>query len=101
MCAAYLYRLLSLSEFGTSLNETELRFKGTYQHFYQDSIFSNLISTHYVVLAYGLSLDWLDSLKKLPKTQHCVYKFFSVDELLQDEEVHSYTKDYFRETSNG
>ncbi len=92
---------LSLSEFGASLDVTELKFKGIYQHFYQDSIFGNFISTHYVVLAYELSLDWLDSVKKLPKTQHCVYRFFSIDELLQDEEVHFYTKDYFREINNG
>jgi len=32
----------------------------------------------------------------LPDEQHSEYKWFAVDELLESNQVHNYTKDYFR-----
>ncbi len=86
---------LSIAELGITLDADHFDFQGVYQHLYLDSIFGNDISTHYVVLAYKLSLDRLDSLEELPTLQHSRYGFFTVDELLTDETVHTYTKNYF------
>lgn len=51
------------------------------------------ISTHYIVLAHQLSVT--NEALDLPKSQHASYKWFSVDELLNDVKVHKYTKHYF------
>lgn len=74
----------------------ELEFIGVFEHFYEDSIFEE-ISTHYVNHGYLVELD--EQLENLPKEQHSEYKWFTINELLQCEEVHRYVKDYFREES--
>ncbi|MGD9212251.1 MAG: GDP-mannose mannosyl hydrolase [Desulfobacteraceae bacterium] len=91
---------LSSVEFGIPFDQNDVAFQGVYQHLYQDSIFGNSISTHYIVLAYKLSLNWLNNLEELPKTQHSIYRFFTVNGLLCSETVHTYTKNYFREINN-
>ncbi len=73
--------------------DKELKFIGVFEHFYEDSIFEE-VSTHYVNLAFELEVDTLDN---LPKDQHSEYKWFTLDELLQDNLVHPYVKEYFNE----
>ncbi len=48
----------------------ESRFKGIYQHFYEDSFFSDNTNTHYVVLAYELEINVDEMLSSLPLEQH-------------------------------
>ena len=72
--------------------KTTPEFIGVFEHFYEDSIFGD-VSTHYVNLAYKVEID--KSLN-LPTEQHNAYQWFSIDELLQSEQVHKYVKDYFR-----
>ena len=72
--------------------ESKPNFIGIFEHFYNDSIYEN-ISTHYVNIAYSYEV------KKTPDLQidqHSEYKWFTVDELLNNAQVHKYTKDYFR-----
>lgn len=85
---------LTMQELGQSFSLEQARFIAPYQHFYDDSIFGDNISTHYVVLAYELVVD---NLNNLPIEQHSHYQWFNVDELLKNNEVHQYTKDYFKE----
>jgi colanic acid biosynthesis protein WcaH len=68
------------------------KFIGVFEHFYDDSVYRD-VSTHYVNLAYELEVD---KLPDLPTGQHSEYKWFTIDSLLQSEQVHKYTKDYFR-----
>ena len=68
------------------------KFIGVFEHFYNDSIYDN-VSTHYVNLAYEYEAE---EIPNLPTEQHDEYKWFTIDELLQSEQVHKYTKDYFR-----
>lgn len=79
-------------ELGIELN-SELKFIGVFEHFYSDSIFDD-ISTHYVNHGYLLKLD--ENIKNLPQDQHSEYKWFSIEELLDSNEVHKYVKDYFK-----
>ena len=72
--------------------KSKLEFIGVFEHFYPDSIFDG-ISTHYVNLAYSLNVE---KLSDLPTFQHSEYKWFTIEKLLQSEQVHKYTKDYFR-----
>jgi colanic acid biosynthesis protein WcaH len=66
---------------------------GIYQHFYPDNFSGDKFGTHYVVLAYEISL--LNMPCSLPDIQHSDYKWFEQDELLQSDEVHDHTKWYF------
>ena len=71
--------------------EQEPMFLGVYEHFYEDSIFDD-VSTHYVNLGFEIEVKELSS---LPKEQHVEYQWFSTDELLENDKVHEYVKDYF------
>ncbi|QOP41467.1 GDP-mannose mannosyl hydrolase [Sulfurimonas marina] len=68
------------------------KYIGVFEHFYDDSIFES-VSTHYV--NHGYLLEMKEKLVNLPIEQHNNYKWFSVEELLQSNEVHQYVKDYF------
>jgi len=72
----------------------ELEFIGIFEHFYNDSVFGEDVSTHYINLAYLLELPF--EIKELPKEQHSEYKWFSKEEILDSDEVHKYIKDYFK-----
>ncbi len=83
---------ITKNELGIELNQ-KLKFIEIFEHFYDDSIFDS-ISTHYVNHGYLLELD--EKLKNLPQDQHSDYKWFSIEELLDSNEVHKYVKDYFK-----
>ena len=72
--------------------KTVPKFIGVFEHFYDDSIYES-ISIHYVNLAYEYQVG---EIIDLPTEQHSEYKWFAVDELLESNQVHNYTKDYFR-----
>ena len=87
------FKRITLQELGNNFSLSDARFIAPYQHFYADSIFTDRISTHYVVLAYQLIVD--DKLLDLPLEQHNQYHWFDINELLLDKQVHQFTKDYF------
>lgn len=82
---------IAKDELGIELTK-EPKFIGVFEHFYDDSIFEN-ISTHYVNHGYLLELD--EEIVNIPKEQHSEYKWLTVLELLQSDEVHDYVKLYF------
>ncbi len=82
------------TETGSKLLIDNAKFLGVYEHFYEDSFYDENISTHYVVLGYEINYDF--SINILPETQHNTYKIVPVKTLLQDAEVHSNVKLYFR-----
>lgn len=83
---------ISKDELGIELTQ-EVEFIGVFEHFYDDSIFDD-ISTHYVNHGYLLQLD--KELTNLPQEQHSEYKWFTIEELMNSNEVHKYVKDYFK-----
>ncbi|MBM7072037.1 GDP-mannose mannosyl hydrolase [Shewanella sp. 202IG2-18] len=84
---------LAKNELGKSISIADANFLGVYQHFYSDNFSEDDFSTHYVVLGYELTLD-ID-LSDLPEQQHSDYQFLSVSSLLDSDDVHQHTKDYF------
>jgi colanic acid biosynthesis protein WcaH len=84
-------------ELGLKL-KCELTFIGIFEHFYEDSIFSNT-STHYVNMAYKINLNDAD-LNSLSTTQHSKYKWASLSDLMSDSNVHSNVKAYFEKDKN-
>ena len=81
-----------------ALNELNIELKsipkfiGVFEHFYDDSIYEN-VPTHYVNIAYEYEVE---EIPDLPNEQHSEYKWFTIGELLESNQVHKYTKDYFR-----
>lgn len=86
---------LSRKEFNLEMTREMLLFHGVYEHFYDDSFVDEAVSTHYIVLAYRLKIE--DELT-LPSEQHSEYRFFPRNEILERDDIHPYTKDYFKES---
>ncbi|MGN5139811.1 GDP-mannose mannosyl hydrolase [Aeromonas sp. 164P] len=84
---------LTQEELGLAASRESSRFLGPYEHFYTDNFSGDDFTTHYVVLGYELA--WQGLQDALPVSQHDQYRWFDVDELLQDRCVHQHTKDYF------
>ena len=71
-----------------------VKFIGIFEHFYEESIFGDDISTHYVNLGYQLDLKF--DIRNIPKDQHSEYKWFTKKEILDSDDVHKYVKRYFK-----
>lgn len=84
---------LTLTELGQTFLIDEASFLGTFEHLYVDSVFGSQSSTHYVVLAYEFSMN--HTLEPLPLDHHDKYQWFSINDLLEDSNVHENTKAYF------
>ena len=80
------------SEIGLDIKREEANFYGLYEHFYDNNVFNDEFSTHYIVLAHSFQIDTIPDLN----TQHEEYKFFTIEEILGNDMVHRYTKDYFK-----
>lgn len=77
------------------LDNVKPKFKGIYQHFYDDNFSQESFSTHYFVLAY--EIVFRGDLTSLPLEQHSKYQWFTVNELVESEQVHKHSKWYFQE----
>lgn len=77
------------------LDDVKPKFKGIYQHFYDDNFSQESFSTHYLVLAYEIVFK--GDLTSLPLEQHSKYRWFTVNELVESEQVHKHSKWYFQE----
>ncbi|WP_371185683.1 GDP-mannose mannosyl hydrolase [Thalassotalea maritima] len=85
------------AELGVDMTMSQAKSLGVYDHFYDDYVFGEGISTHYVVLAYEIEVDI--KVDALPTSQHSNYKWFDVETLLADESVHCHSKWYFNKAS--
>lgn len=83
---------IAKDELGIELTK-EVEFIGVFEHFYDDGIFDD-ISTYYVNHGHFLQLD--KEITKLPQKQHNEYRWFTIEELMNSNEVHKYVKDYFK-----
>ncbi|HCH7883652.1 GDP-mannose mannosyl hydrolase [Raoultella ornithinolytica] len=80
-------------ELGTQISRRDAGFIGIYEHFYNDNFYSDEFSTHYIVLAYKITLNKAELV--LPEVQHNEYCWVSESELLNNGQVHFNTKAYF------
>lgn len=86
------FQRLTLAELGEVYPLSCTTPLGTYEHFYDDSVFGDSISTHYIVIAYSIQVERLNH---LPTEQHSLYRWMSIEELRADCGVHQHTKAYF------
>ncbi|WP_322010114.1 GDP-mannose mannosyl hydrolase [Paraburkholderia sp. J12] len=78
-----------------AVQRTAARFCGVYEHLYPDNFAAeNGIGTHYVVLAYALTLDSTVPVGRFD--QHSQYAWLAPEELLARDDVHENAKNYFR-----
>ena len=88
------FKRLTLDELGQEFAIEQAELQGPFDHFYQDNVFGNDFTTHYVAIAYKLLLK--QPLENLPlDQQHQGYKWMPINELLSSHEVHKHTKWYF------
>lgn len=76
----------------SGITRADTKFLGVYEHFYDDNVFDDEVSTHYVVLAYHFPLG---QKKLFPKMQHEKYQLIGESKLLDNKDVHQFTKNYF------
>ena len=88
------FNRLVKNELGLDLIKS--KFKGVYQHFYDDNFSEADFTTHYVVLAYEVCAG--EVLSNLPLEQHSSYQWVAEDELLADQRTHVHTKWYFQKS---
>ncbi len=79
-------------ELNIEFDRKNAKLQGVYEHFYDNNVFNNDFSTHYVVLAHIIELNNTPLLNN----QHSDYQWFEIENLLVREDIHKYTKDYFR-----
>lgn len=91
---AQAFERLTKEELGRSYPISDASLLGPYDHLYEDCVFGEHISTHYVAIAYSIDVA---NLKALPDKQHNSYQWLSPDKILQLNNVHENTKAYFRE----
>ena len=93
------FKRLTHDELGTEFAIEQATLQGPYDHFYNDNVFGEEFSTHYVAISFVIKLT--QPLSNLPMdVQHNGYKWFAINELLSDTAVHKHTKWYFKSLSN-
>ena len=86
---------LTEAELGIRLDITSARYLGLYEHFYDDSIFTDDgcdVSTHYVVNGFEVILP--DGYSGLPYEQHNEYQWLTEGEFVSSDEVHVHSRWY-------
>ena len=86
------FRRICNDELGVDFIIDEAKFYGSYEHFYENNVFNDKFSTHYIVLAHQIYLNTVAQVND----QHETYQWFGVNELLDQDDVHQYTKNYFK-----
>jgi colanic acid biosynthesis protein WcaH len=90
-------RRILKEELGLEGETCELKFKGIYDHVYEDNVFEDPgFNTHYVVIASELTAPL--RVPALPDIQHSSFRFVTIANLMADPQVHPFTKSYFSET---
>ncbi len=88
---------ISQNELGIALPRNSAQFLGVYEHFYETNAGKEPgVGTHYVVLAYRLSLD-SDSLYLSTGDQHDQYRWLTPEQAIDDISVHENSRAYFNE----
>lgn len=86
---------LTKEELGVEININQAKLIGPFDHFYEDNVFGESFSTHYVAIGYKILID--EDLDELPKDiQHSSYKWFDINHIEDNLEIHRHTKLYFK-----
>jgi colanic acid biosynthesis protein WcaH len=84
---------LAKNELGININPNDCKHNGVYDHIYKDNFNNNNFGTHYVVNCYYLQIN--DNIEFKNDNQHNKLKWFDKKNIIEDENVHKYVKNYF------
>lgn len=87
------FRRICDDELGGKMEIADAEFLGFFEHFYDDSSFSEKISTHYVVLAFLIIMK--KPREFFPNYQHEEFRWFTEEMISSEEMVHDYSRMYF------
>jgi colanic acid biosynthesis protein WcaH len=85
---------VSEEELGVRIGIKSCGFAGIFEHIYKENIYGSSSGTHYIVI--GLHAHVGTDSDHLPEGQHRRFQWFSEEDILKSENVHEYTKQYFR-----
>lgn len=81
-------------EIGWSPALADIRFRGVYEHIYEDNFHgAKGIGTHYVVLAHDITIA--GDIRVTPDDQHAELRWWPLARLMASADVHANTKAYF------
>ena len=86
---------LSVVELGLLIDKNLLKFYKIAEHHYKNNNFNDNFSTHYICLSYFYQLSDKEYSKLNIKNQHEENIWLTKNELLENTNVHVYTKNYF------
>jgi colanic acid biosynthesis protein WcaH len=81
-------------ELGIKVDIKSCSFAGIFEQMYTENIYGTKNGTHYIVLGFNIYLGATS--EYLPDQQHRRFQWFSEEDLLKSENVHKYTKEYFK-----
>ena len=87
------FERLTIAELGKKFDINRATLKGPYDHMYEDSVFGDSPSTHYVAIAYRLKVE---DIQNLPCEQHSSYTWLHPSEIIERCDIHANTKAYFQ-----
>lgn len=76
----------------SGVTRVDAKFLGVFEHFYDDCVFGDDISTHYIVLAYTLSLTSIRKINGI--SQHHEFKW--IKKSMIEHDLHFYSNLYFK-----
>jgi colanic acid biosynthesis protein WcaH len=84
---------IARSELGLIINDLkQVKLMGVWDHFYNNSVFGNEVSTHYVNLPYYFYYDKRPEL--MPDDQHDTLEWFDLSKVSNGNEFHKYMNSY-------
>ena len=88
------FKRLTKAELGQDFSIDQATLLGPYDHFYTDNVFGDSFSTHYVAIAYVLTIE--KPLTSLPiGEQHDGYQWVDISEISSNKQIHKNTAAYF------
>ncbi|TVP10598.1 GDP-mannose mannosyl hydrolase [Shewanella sp. KCT] len=88
------FKRLTQDELGQAFTMEHASLLGPFDHFYDDYVFGDEVTTHYVAIAFILKLEC--ELENLPlDEQHGGYRWFDIPQLMTNDKVHKHSKWYF------
>ena len=76
----------------SGITRADAKFLGVFEHFYDDCVFGNDVSTHYIVLGYLIELS-KNNICINKSSQHLEFSWFN--ENIDNPIIHNITKKYF------
>jgi colanic acid biosynthesis protein WcaH len=85
------FERICLDEIGQAFLYPETKQLGLYEHFYNDSVFGEDVSTHYISAPYLIRLSETERLN-LPAEQHRHYRWVNIEDFSCDDAIHHHSK---------